>query len=63
MEIKTTIRGNSTQNVIAVVQFTDLSKTMPISNPLQVDLNLTRGLDQASSLEEDPAYEIAALPP
>jgi len=62
-EIKTTIRGNSTQNVIAVVQFTDLSKTMPISNPLQVDLNLTRGLGQASALKEEPTYEIAALPP
>ena len=62
-EIKTTIGGNSTQNVIAVVQFTDLSKTLPISNPIQVDLNLTRGSEQASSPEEDPAYEIAALPP
>jgi hypothetical protein len=62
-EIKTTIRGNSTQNVIAVVQFTDLSKTLPISNPIQVDLNLTRGSEQASSLDEEPAYEIAALPP
>jgi hypothetical protein len=62
-EIKTTIIGNSTQNVIAVVQFTDLSKTLPISNPIQVDLNLTRGSEQASSLEEEPAYEIAALPP
>jgi hypothetical protein len=62
-EIKTTIRGNSTQNVIAVVQFTDLSKTLPISNPIQVDLNLTRGSEQASSPEEEPAYEIAALPP
>jgi hypothetical protein len=62
-EIKTTIGGNSTQNVIAVVQFTDLSKTMPISNPIQVDLNLTRDMDQASALEEEPTYEIAALPP
>jgi hypothetical protein len=62
-EIKTTIRGNSTQNVIAVVQFTDLSKTLPISNPIQVDLNLTSGSEQASSPEEEPAYEIAALPP
>jgi hypothetical protein len=62
-EIKTTIRGNSTQNVIAVVQFTDLSKTLPISNPIQVDLNLTRDSEQASSPEEEPAYEIAALPP
>lgn len=62
-EIKTTIRGNSTQNVIAVVQFTDMSKTLPISNPIQVDLNLTRDSEQASSPEEEPAYEIAALPP
>lgn len=62
-EIKTTIMSNSTQNVIAVVQFTDLSKTIPISNPVQVDLNLTRGLEQESSPEEEPAYEIAALPP
>jgi hypothetical protein len=62
-EIKTTIRGNSTQNVIAVVQFTDLSKTLPISNPIQVNLNLTRDSEQASSPEEEPAYEIAALPP
>jgi hypothetical protein len=62
-EIRTTIRGNSTQNIIAVVQFTDLSKTIPISNPIQVDLNLTRGSEQASSLEEEPTYEIAALPP
>jgi hypothetical protein len=62
-EIKTTIRGNSTQNVIAVVQFTDLSKTLPISNPIQVDLNLSRDSEQASSPEEEPAYEIAALPP
>ena len=62
-EIKTTIMSNSTQNVIAVVQFTDLSKTIPISNPVQVDLNLTRGLEHGSSPEEEPAYEIAALPP
>jgi hypothetical protein len=62
-EIKTTIRSNSTQNVIAVVQFTDLSKTLPISNPIQVDLNLTRDSEQASSPEEEPTYEIAALPP
>jgi hypothetical protein len=40
-----------------------LSKTIPMSNPVQVDLNLTRGLEQESSPEEEPAYEIAALPP
>jgi hypothetical protein len=30
------------QNVIAVVQFTDLAKTIPLSNPLQVNLTLTQ---------------------
>src|SRR5215210_7052489 len=37
----TTITNNTLQNVIAVVQYTDLPKTLPLSNPLQVDLNLT----------------------
>jgi hypothetical protein len=58
-EIKTTIIGNSTQNVTAVVQFTDASKTIPLSNPVQIGLNLTQG---AAPLEV-PEYEIAALPP
>lgn len=38
----TTITNSTLQNVIAVVQYTDLAKTSPISNPLQVDLNLTK---------------------
>ena len=46
-----------TANVIAVVQYTDLAKTLPLSNPLQVDLNLT----QVPTLSENES-EIAALP-
>ena len=60
-EIKTTIIGNSTQNVTAVVQFTDASKTVPLSNPVQIGLNLTQGASMAVPVE--PEYEIAAIPP
>jgi hypothetical protein len=61
-EIKTTIIGNSTQNVTAVVQFTDASKTVPVSNPVQIGLNLTlRAASMAVPVE--PEYEIAAIPP
>jgi hypothetical protein len=52
----TTINNISLQNVIAVVQYTDLAKTLPLSNPLQVDLNLT----QVPALSETES-EIAAL--
>jgi hypothetical protein len=52
----TTITNNTLQNVIAVVQYTDLPKTLPLSNPLQVDLNLT----QVPALSETGS-EIAAL--
>jgi hypothetical protein len=45
------------QNVIAVVQFTDLAKTMPLSNPLQVNLTLTQ-----VPLTPETKSEIAALP-
>ena len=61
-EIKTTIIDNSTQNVTAVVQFTDASKTVPLSNPVQIPLNLTQGAALAATPIE-PEYEIAALPP
>jgi hypothetical protein len=61
-EIKTTIIGNSTQNVTAVVQFTDASKTVPLSNPVQIPLNLTQGAALMATPIE-PEYEIAALPP
>jgi hypothetical protein len=52
----TTITNNTPQNVIAVVQYTDLAKTLPLSNPLQVDLNLT----QVPAISEAES-EIAAL--
>ncbi|HEX5976103.1 MAG TPA: hypothetical protein VFY68_02435 [Nitrososphaeraceae archaeon] len=61
-EIKTTIIGNSTQNVTAVVQFTDASKTVPLSNPVQTGLNLTQG-SAPMVVPLEPEYEIAAIPP
>ena len=51
-----TITNSTLQNVIAVVQYTDLAKTLPLSNPLQVDLNLT----QIPAISEAES-EIAAL--
>ena len=54
----TTITNSTLQNVIAVVQYTDLAKTLPLSNPLQVDLNLT----QVPAISEtETESEIAAL--
>jgi hypothetical protein len=38
----TTISDSALQNLIAVVQFTDLAKTIPLSNPLKVDLTLNQ---------------------
>ena len=38
----TTITNSTLQDVTAVVQFTDLAKTIPISNPLAVDLALNQ---------------------
>ena len=61
-EIKTTIIGNSTQNVTAVVQFTDASRTVPLSNPVQIGLNLTQGA-ASMAVPLEPEYEIAAIPP
>jgi hypothetical protein len=61
-EFKTTIIGNSTQNVTAVVQFTDASKTVPLSNPVQIGLNLTQGA-ASMAVPLEPEYEIAAIPP
>ncbi|MGB7635631.1 MAG: hypothetical protein WBL68_18075 [Nitrososphaeraceae archaeon] len=52
----TTITNSTPQNVIAVVQYTDLAKVLPLSNPLQVDLNLT----QVPAISEAES-EIAAL--
>ena len=61
-EIKTTIIDNSTQNVTAVVQFTDTTKTIPLSNPVQIGLNLTQGA-ASMAVPVEPEFEIAALPP
>ena len=52
----TTITNSTLENVIAVVQYTNLAKTLPLSNPLQVDLNLTK----VPAISETES-EIAAL--
>src|SRR5918992_1048816 len=38
----TTIGDSTLRDVIAVVQYTDLAKTIPLSNPLRVDLTLNQ---------------------
>ena len=38
----TTIADGTLREVIAVVQYTDLSKTIPLSNPLRVDLTFNQ---------------------
>jgi hypothetical protein len=38
----TTIADSALRDVIAVVQYTDLAKTIPLSNPLRVDLTLNQ---------------------
>jgi hypothetical protein len=38
----TTVADSTLRDVIAVVQFTDLAKTIPLSNPLRVDLTLNQ---------------------
>jgi hypothetical protein len=57
----TTITNVTLQNVIAVVQYTDLAKTLSLSNPLQVDLNLTQ-VPAITETETETESEIAALP-
>ena len=52
----TTVTNSTFQNVIAVVQYTNLTKTAPLSNPLQVSLTLT----QSPAISEADS-EIAAL--
>lgn len=52
----TTITNSTPQSVIAVVQFTNLEKTLPISNPARVNLSLA----QAPTISEIND-EIAAL--
>jgi hypothetical protein len=53
----TTITNTTMQNVIAVVQYTNLTKIAPLSNPLQMNLTLAP-LPAISEAES----EIAALP-
>jgi len=62
-EIKTTITDNPTKNVTAVVQFTDAAKTVPISNPVYIRLNLTQPTTTVSLEVAVTRPEIAALPP
>lgn len=54
----TIIANNTVENVISVVQYTDSEKTLPLSNPLQIDLNLTQ-----VPVGSEPEHEIAALQP
>jgi hypothetical protein len=61
-ELKTTISDNQSQNVTAVVQFTDATKIAPLSNPIQANLNLTRPSLEYIQPEEVIRPEIAALP-
>jgi hypothetical protein len=56
----TTITNGTLQNVIAVVQYTDLAKTLPTSNPLQVNLNITQ-VPAISETETETESEIAVL--
>jgi hypothetical protein len=60
-EIKTTILDNQTRNITAVVQFTDATKTIPISNPIHIRLNLTQPFTDVSEATTGP--EIAAFWP
>ena len=56
----TTITNTTMQNVTAVVQYTNLTKTIPLSNPLQLNLTLSESSVTPEIGTED---EIAALPP
>jgi hypothetical protein len=60
-EIKTTIMDNQTKNLTAVVQFTDATKTVPLSNPVHIRLNLTQPF--VTSSENATMPEIAAFLP
>ena len=56
----TSITNSTLQDVIAVVQFTNLTKTVPLSNPLQT--NLTLSVAHVAP-ETGTDTEIAALQP
>jgi len=50
---------NQTRNLTAVVQFTDATKTVPLSNPVHIRLNLTQPF--VASSENATIPEIAAF--
>jgi len=56
----TSITNSTLQDVIAVVQFTNLTKTVPLSNPLQTNLTLS---EAQVAPETGTDTEIAALQP
>jgi hypothetical protein len=60
-EIKTTIMDNQTKNLTAVVQLTDATKIVPLSNPVHIRLNLTQPFTATSENATTP--EIAAFFP
>jgi hypothetical protein len=60
-EIKTTIMDNQTKNLTAVVQLTDATKTVPLSNPVHIRLNLTQPFTATSENATTP--EIASFFP
>ena len=62
----TTITNSKLVGPTAVVQFTNLAKTVPISNPVQVRLNLNQPAattTTATTTIQDKTNKIAALPP
>jgi hypothetical protein len=61
----TTITNSKLVDPTAVVQFTNLAKTVPISNPVQIRLNLDQpsATSTTSTTGQGATNEIAALPP
>jgi hypothetical protein len=58
----TTLANSIIQNVTAVVQFTDISKIIPLSNAVAVKLNLANSTTAAATPEVKKSA-IASLPP
>ena len=61
----TTITNSKLVDPTAVVQFTNLAKIVPISNPVQIRLNLHQpsGTTTTATAIQGTTNEIAALPP
>src|SRR5215203_6183366 len=62
----TTITNSKLVDPTAVVQFTNLAKTVPISNPVQIRLNLDQPAattTTATTIQGTTTNEIASLPP